>query len=513
MLKSMQMFVVLLLTAASVTLAADAVPEDTVNIGSRRELFLDDYLIANRDKVDILVHRPDRKEISLVFNKPWEGDSQSYFTTFQDDQKYRMYYHAWGQFPSSKLLSICYAESDDGINWTCPELGICEFEGSTANNIVINHFGEDFLNHDFNPFWDKKPGTPPEQKYKAVGFGYSPSDPDKGGLFAWSSPDAIHWTLMQEAPILRGYAFDSQNVAFWSEKDNCYVLYFRHFANGVDVVVGTRIVMKATSDDLLHWTVQGTLQFPEGEGPVHGAQYYTNQIKEYYRAPETLIGFPARYVDHGGTESTKLLPEWDLREKRIKIEQRLGTTVTDSVFIWSRDGMNFRQSNDVFVAPGLRTKHNWCYGDNYLSWHVVETASADDDSPRELSIYAVESYQTDNESRLRRYTLRLDGFSSLHAKNQQGTVTTKPIIFEGAQLSLNAATSAAGEIRVEVLRPDGSVIPGFSSEECDLIYGDSLDRRVTWKGNADMTPLAGQPIVLRFTMKEADLYSIKWEQQ
>ena len=509
MLKLLTSFIVFVLAAASFVFGAESAAEKAIHIGSNRELFLDDYLLADRDNVDILVHRPDRKELSLVFNKPWEGDSQSYFTTFQDDQKYRMYYHAWGQFPG-QTLSICYAESDDGIHWTCPELGICEFEGSAANNIIMNHFGDGLLNHDFNPFWDQKPGVPAEEKYKAIGFGYSSKDPGKNGLYAWKSADAVHWTLMQETPVFTGFAFDSQNIAFWSEKENCYNLYYRHFSNGNVATNGTRIVMKAASQDFIHWTVQGTLQFPEGEGPVNSAQYYTNQIKPYYRAPDVLIGFPARYVDHGVTESTKLLPEWDLRQSRINVEQRLGTTVTDSVFIWSRDGMNFRQSNDVFVAPGLRTRHNWCYGDNYLSWHVVETASTDDDSPRELSIYSVESYQTNKDSRLRRYALRLDGFSSLNAKRQPGTVTTKPLIFDGERLSLNAATSAAGEIRVEVLRPDGTVLPGYSVEECDLIYGDSLDRRVTWKGSADVSTLQGTPVIIKFYMKEADIYSLKF---
>jgi hypothetical protein len=217
-------------------------------------------------------------------------------------------------------------------------------------------------------------------------------------------------------------------------------------------------------------------------------------------------------VDNGLTKSTELLPEWGERQERIAASQRYGTAVTDSIFISSRDGINFKTSNDVFVAPGLHTAHNWFYGDNYLAWTVLETKSTDDDSPNELSIYSVESYQTNGDSRLRRYALRIDGFGSLHAKSIEGVVETKPLVFAGNELSLNVATSAAGFVRVEVLSEDGTVVDGFSSEDCDMIYGDSLDRRMSWKGKSDMSALQGKPIKLRFLMKEADIYSLKWEE-
>ncbi len=195
----------------------------------------------------------------------------------------------------------------------------------------------------------------------------------------------------------------------------------------------------------------------------------------------------------------------------MTVTPRYGTAVTDSVFITSRDGRNFRQSNDVFLRPGLRTKHNWSYGDNYIAWHVVETESRKDDAPRELSLYATESYFTGRQSRLRRYSLRIDGFASIHAKLQQGEFTTKPITFAGKELSLNVATSAAGLVQVEIRSPEGTAIPGYTVADCDIIYGDSLDRRVTWKGNKSVESLIGRPVVLRVVMREADVYSLVFE--
>ena len=198
--------------------------------------------------------------------------------------------------------------------------------------------------------------------------------------------------------------------------------------------------------------------------------------------------------------------------KIYKGGDRLGTATTDTMLITSRNGVRFRRANDVFIAPGLRTSSNWFYGDNYTAWNFLETPSADDDSPNELSIYTMESTNSLKPSRLRRYALRIDGFGSLHAKTKEGVAVTKPLKFEGKELSLNVATSSAGYVKVEVLDADGKVVPGFSADDCDLIYGDSLDRRVSWKGNKDMSALAKEKIQLRFVMYEADVYSLKWEE-
>ena len=513
MKRSLYLFFALIGVVA--TLSTPSRAEDSqepIDLAYRRELFIDDYLVESMDSVELVLHRPERKNVEVEFDRRWEGGGEGYATVMKVDGKFYMYYRAWGIGDESPYPAIyCMLESADGIHWTRPNLGLCEFMGSKENNIFLEKVdGTELGIQDFSPFEDENPNCPPEERFKAVGSGYGTWD-GKGpeGLFAWKSPDGIHWTLMKDGPVYTNGKFDTQNVAFWSVTEKKYVLYYRQFRNEV------RVVERATSDDLINWTYEGEIQFPNGGGPTIREQFYTNQIQQYYRAPQLYIGLPTRYVDNGMTASTPLLPDWGIRQNKMKLYkggERLGTATTDIILIASRDGTNFERADDVFVAPGLRTASNWFYGDNYTSWNFVETKSEDDDSPNELSIFVVESCSSNKPTRMRRFALRVDGFGSLHAKTKEGDVVTKALRFVGKELSLNYGTSSAGYIKVEVVDENGETIPGYSFDDCDLIYGDSLDRRVTWKGNADMSQLVGRSIKLKFKMYEADLYSLKWEE-
>ena len=63
---------------------------------------------------------------------------------------------------------------------------------------------------------------------------------------------------------------------------------------------------------------------------------------------------------------------------------------------------------------------------------------------------------------------------------------------------------------MEIQKADGSAVPGFGIDDCDVLFGDTIDRVVMWKGNADVSSLAGQPLRLRFTLHDADLYSFQF---
>ncbi len=166
---------------------------------------------------------------------------------------------------------------------------------------------------------------------------------------------------------------------------------------------------------------------------------------------------------------------------------------------------------EAFLRPGPERPGTWHYGHQYIAWHVVETRSSLPSAPNELSLYASENYWTGNSSELRRYTLRLDGFVSASAPMAGGQMVTKAFRFDGNSLSLNFSTSAAGGIRVEIQDASGRPLPGFALDDCPPVFGDSIERKVTWKGGADVGTLAGRPVRLRFELKDADLYAFRFQ--
>jgi len=177
----------------------------------------------------------------------------------------------------------------------------------------------------------------------------------------------------------------------------------------------------------------------------------------------------------------------------------------------SRDGVQFTRWPEAFIRPGPERSGTWSYGHQFVAWHLVETASSyAPDGPNELSFYTAENFWLKPGTNMRRYTLRLDGFVSIQAPLSGGECLTQPITFEGSELRLNFASSIAGEIRVEIQNTDGSPLPGFALDDCEPIYGDTIDRTVVWRGSPDLAALAGQPVRLRFVLHDADLYAYRF---
>lgn len=479
---------------------------EPIDIGSRRELLVDEFLIDRLTDVELRLHHPTPREVVIVHDAPWEGSGSGYHSIFRDGDRYRMYYKAWqltvteGKVTQPHGLFTCYAESEDGIHWTKPSLGLFEFDGSTDNNIVIGPGGPwgEARPDGGHPavFKDENPDCPPDQRYKAIVRSAGPK-----GLLVLTSPDGLHFQPLSQQPVITDGAFDSQNLAFWDSERGQYRAYWRIFSNGV------RNIRTATSANLLEWSPHQDLQFPGA--PVE--HLYTNQVKPYRRAPHLLIGFPARYVERPWSVSIAALPQPEHRRLRSSASERYGTAVTDGLLMTSRDGVTFHRWGEAFLRPGLRPTNNWKYGDNYIAWHLVETPSDIEGAPDELSLYATEDYWTGTSSRLRRYTLRMDGFVSAQAGLGGGEVVTKPIMFDGEELRLNFSTSAAGSIRVEIQDADGTPIDGFSLDDALEVIGDDLDRPALWKHGTDVSELAGRAVRLRFVLSDADLYVFRFQ--
>ena len=82
-----------LLLSAAALLSHPAETTKALDIGSRLELFVDDYLIDTMADARLTLHQPVAREIALNHNAvPWEGNTSLFHTVFQDGPLYRMYY-------------------------------------------------------------------------------------------------------------------------------------------------------------------------------------------------------------------------------------------------------------------------------------------------------------------------------------------------------------------------------------------------------------------------------------
>jgi hypothetical protein len=450
---------------------AASVSAEPIDIGSRLELFVDDILIEQMTGgVTQQLIRPEPKEVVLVTDAPWEGNTCAYYTVFRDGDLYRMYYRGSHYDEKTRKAAhaevTCYAQSRDGVHWDKPNLGLFEFNGSKQNNIVWDGIGT----HDFVAFRDENPDCPAEGRYKGIARGRPRG---KKGLYIFQSPDAIHWKLLRPEPVITEGAFDSQNLAFWDAHAGLYREYHRTF------VAGKRAIMTGMSKDYVHWTEPVLLKYP-GAPAEH---LYTNAVRPYERAPHILIGFPTRYLPDEG--------------------QRVEPT-----FMASRDGVTFRRWLEPVIpedAPLDRRGNR----SNYMTWGLVELPGR----PDHYSVYATEAYYTGPDSRVRRFEYRKDGFVAVRGGADGGELVTKPLMLGrlAGRLVLNFKTREGGLVRVGLESADGTPVPGFTVEDCVPLQGDNIAKAVGWRNGADIGPLRGKAVRLRIRLKGADVYSVRFQ--
>ncbi len=440
--------------------------EDTVReIGSRWELFVDDWLIARLDGAALRLHSPVKREIVLVLDRPGEGKWSAYFTALQDGDVVRLYYRGFTPADVSEETCTCMAESRDGIHFERPQLGLYEFKGSRQNNIV--HRGIE--SHNLAPFLDRNPQARPAARYKALAGLQSK-------LYALSSADGLRWQKMQADPVLTKGAFDSLNVGFWDEAAGIYRSYSRYWTGGE--YKGYRAIQSSTSADFLHWSDPQPNRYQPAVSREH---LYTNATIPCPDAPHILLAFPKRFV-----------PE------RTRPVGQKEPGVSDAMFMTSRDGVNWsRIFREAWVRPDL-DERNWTHRSNMPAWGIVQT------DPHEFTMYISEHYDWPD-NRLRRLTIRRHGFASLHAGAGGGACLTQPLRFAGTELVLNYATSAAGAVSIEVQDANGQALM-----QSDDLFGNELEGVVRWLGGARLADLAGKPVRLLFNLRDADIYALRF---
>ncbi len=538
-----------LLLSAGVAFAgapgAEQVPsagERPVDIGGRLELFIDGHLI---DRIEgdarLHLHKPKGREVALTNGKPWESGDMGYFAVLRDGDLYRMYYRGFhhGTGAQARGEPMCYAESKDGIHWTKPKLGLFAYDGSAENNIVLGGDGRKFLatqewrgrlgfetglgwRGDMVPFKDTNPNAKPGARYKALvrgcrGTCQIAETRSDYGMYPFKSPDGIHWNLMSEKPVITRGRFDSQNLAFWDATRGRYVAFVRDVRWGtaekplwnappkkqydrwletvdpaerdterirLSAYGYVRDIRICTSDDFVHWTDPVFVAYDQDPGD-HDRNLYTNAVLPYERAPHILIGFPTEIVALFSAESAE----------------------TNPLFMASRDGgRSFRLWPEALI-PREASEGRDGNRSNFMAHGLVRG------NDREFFVYATEGYK-EGEKRLRRFTYRVDGFVSVRAGLEGGSVVTPPLTFNGNQLVINyiAWPFRHGRVRVELQGSDGRPLDGLALADCVALRGDAIEQPVTWKSGVTPGPHAGRPVRLRFALQHADLFSLQFKE-
>jgi hypothetical protein len=460
--------------------------------GPWRRLFLDATVIEEQQGVRRVFH-PVQKHAAnpvLTRDKEWEGAGPYlYGTVMWDGGKLRMWYHHLN--PEGSWNS--YAESNDGIAWTKPMLGLIDFKGSKENNLFATRslglsekpprdFGQCH-----NPSVIHQPWHPdPARRYALYSFSYEFYVPHVA-----FSPDGLKWTF---TPPKNGKGlFESGDVVnfFHDPYRGRYVATWK---------TGTsrgRAVGVATSPDGLVWNkpLDGAVMFADDLDP-DATQLYGMPVFPYQGY---YLGLP--WIYHARWPKDRRATDAELA-----VAENTRPNTMDVQFDWSRDLTHWNRSPE-------RASFIQQVRDGEFDSAMVYSARAQVLVVDQLCFYyggwnrPHSSPVSQNRAAIGLGVLRLDGFCSMQAGTEEGNLVTRSEILETPSVTINARTRSGGHIVAEIVDAAGRTLDGFSRAECVPFQGDDVRHVLRWQAK-EFTPqqLAAEK-KLRFYLKDADLYS------
>ena len=510
---------------ASMLASAFAVPpqsqpanESTVlDVGDRRQVFIDGRFLAKSKNVELVMHPPIKTgEHTIKPDQPWEGHVISFNNSvLWADGTYHMWYRAG--------KGMCYARSPNGITWEKPKLGLVEVDGSKDNNIVLGHGAGGADDGGQGGMVSEDPTAPPDQRFRMA---IRASDPGTD-VHLYSSPDGIHWKQTHRSVLTftepgKRHHLDSQNVIFWDDRIAQYVAYMRRNIH----TQGSQGRNIARSESP---TLKGFLQAqdapvvigPDDQDPHLGGyavvDYYTSAAIKYPWAQDAYYMFPAAYFHYvpGGLMS------------EFPNEAPINAGCLDTQFAASRDGVTWhRFGRQSFVRLGCKGAFDSMgarvfYGlvpsvdgqEMYMYYLGTDRAHGwgRENSNNNQLLTQAGLQPTMGVSLISRLVLRRDGFVSARAAYTGGKFSTPPLTFRGRELVLNVDTSATGIVQCELQDQTGRPIEGYRLADCDRIHtANEINRVVKWRGKSDLSPLVGKPVRLLVVFRNADLYAFQF---
>lgn len=504
---------------------------DIHTLGLGTHLFLYDELISLKRGVKRTIHPCVKHDVAVLEpnpENPWEhgGPDQSrrvhlYGTVMFDEAygKYRMWYMCrmgphW-RFKANEIPGLyvprtnrnpstyhrkthdtfgrkfvendrgdltCYAESDDGMTWTKPNLGIFEFNGNPNNNIVWDLHGASVFRDDNE--------TNVQKRYKMIGFCRRYRN-----VFLLTSPDGIRW---DDSDYLEPVAQRDNEGAF-------NVLYDRK----TELFRAYALIRGKDRDArrMIAYTESPSLEGPwKPLEPMFGATDPDDKVGvDRYDADRAEIHNMSGFLYHNiyiGIVGVLYVTGPGAAEHEIPIDGPI-----DAQLVCSRDGFNWNYP-DSDRTPIIPRGENGTFDTGMIMGTATQPIITDD----EIHWYYTGTEHTHGAEMKDRHKAiglakwRLDGFVSLNTDESDGIVETIPLQFPNVTLEINA-DARKGQIGVEVLTADGQVQPGFSIEDCVHLTEDNIRHSVQWK-SAKLAN-AKQPLRLRFILNCAKLYAFR----
>lgn len=480
-----------------------AAPVGTLKLQiGRKELFLDNYVVARLENVKRQLHPPQKYGPVIRPDQPWEGGGlqiRSGPAWSREEKIWKLWYLGGG----SEAV-ILYATSDDGLHWSKPLLNRVMAGGSKQNNAItadptLKWPENAMLNIIYDP-----DDADPQRRYKGFlgAFGRKPivsaegvdwhrlnvpkiESSDESHLFRDPVSRLYVATVKHGGPYGRSvYVSVSKDFERWTDPRDCLIFH----ADKRDQELGAERVQMHLRNPALR---QPTFNRPE--------EYKTDIYNLPVFAYEGLyVGLPTVFNHSGNTkDNSDGFSMVELAASRDLIHwERVGKREKFIPLSPLEDGKNYDVAQLLAAnRPIVKDGEIWFYYTG-LKWraHPSYLKSGKSDPQPDAGAICLAK-------------LRLDGFVSLDAGETEGYVVTKPLMLGGKSLHVNLS-APDGDLRVEVLDAEGrKTLAGYSLKDSVPAKGDGLDMELKWKTQPNLSALAGKSVRLRFALRKASLYA------
>ena len=435
----------------------------SVQYDPRKHLVLDPRIIEKAEGARLAMGRVEKSPRNPLFraDKPWENALNNLYPNVVFDpqaQLFKLWYKCVlsdkeaiaKMMPPATVHDVgwflLYAESEDGLAWRKPELGLVGFDGSTKNNIVARD------TPNVGVFRDAR-DPDPARRYKML------YDVGRGQMRVRSSADGLRWGEPQTPDGFTANTGDTHNNAFWDERLGKYVCITRFY-------LGERLVARSESRDFLHWeNTRLALRSLPDEG----------KDRQLYCMPAFACG--SGYLG------------------LLMVYRATGDRTVDCELAWSPDTIEWRR-----VLPGTPLIPRGPQGSCDSACIYAQAGPPTLCNGRLMLFYGGSDVVHRG---WKRHclpclaTLRPDGFAAYEPadKEQAATLVTTPLRCVGEPLRVSA-DARGGTIRVAVVDREG-----FELAACEPIVENVTDAVVRWQGGRSLESLKGQTVRLRFELR------------